>query len=624
MVDLFDPIQFGAVALKNRIVMAPMTRTRASAGRVPNDLMRCYYTQRASAGLVLTEATAVSPQGVGYPDTPGIWCQAQIDGWRKVTHAVHEKGGRIFVQLWHVGRVSDPEHLNGGMPVAPSALACPGQVSLLRPVRDYVVPRALHTEEIPGIVADFSQAARNAWEAGFDGVEVHAANGYLIDQFLHDGANQRTDAYGGSVENRLRFLLEVVDACIGVWGCDRVGVHLSPGADLHGMRDSDPATLFNHVARALDERAVAFVFARQVPGADVYVHGVRQHYNGRLILNGDFDLQRAREALARGRADAVAFGRAYISNPDLVTRLHRQAVLNDWDASTFQGGRVQRVYRLSHAAARCGCLLLADLIPEAAPQPVGSGFLQGLPLRPGGDPGCGCGIRITASGGISALVQLCLDLGGYLGHVGASRQGRLQDGHDASHGGGAGGALFGGLGDGGCDGGLYVFRRGCLGQEFLQHGDFGVFLRGRFRAAGLFEGGHGFTPLLDLLLDDGGDVGVGQVLALVDFFLFDGRLQESQGAQARGVARAHGRLDGVGKPFLERLAHCECPDGGETASLPASGRSVPAWLLQRGCVICILPPAKSRACKIRPLFCDLDHFNHSVRQVGKYGYAQFF
>ena len=335
MVDLFDPMSLGAIELRNRIVMAPLTRTRAAAGRIPNELMRTYYTQRASAGLILSEATSVSPQGVGYPNTPGIWSRAQVEGWKKITKAVHDKGGRMFLQLWHVGRVSDPEHLNGGIPVAPSAIACPGAVSLLRPKRNYVAPRALHLEEIPSVVGDFSQAARNALEAGFDGVEIHGANGYLIDQFLHDGSNRRCDEYGGSIQNRMRLLLEVVDACVGIWGNGRVGVHLSPGVGVHGMSDTDPLTLFNNVARALDQRNLAFLFVRQAPDGEAYVRGIRQNFNGALILNDGLTLESSRAALRTGRADAVAFGRAFIANPDLVRRLREDVSLNSWDASSF-------------------------------------------------------------------------------------------------------------------------------------------------------------------------------------------------------------------------------------------------------------------------------------------------
>ncbi|HEX8404470.1 MAG TPA: alkene reductase, partial [Duganella sp.] len=252
MADLFDPITIGDLTLKNRIIMAPLTRARAIGGaRVPNALMAKYYEQRATAGLILSEATSVSPQGVGYADTPGLWSDEQVEGWKEVTAAVHGAGGLIFAQLWHVGRISDPELLDGEAPVAPSAIAAAGHVSLLRPMRAYPVPRALETAELAGIVAAYQSAAENAKKAGFDGVEVHGANGYLLDQFLQDKTNQRTDNYGGPVENRARLLLEVTDACIAVWGADRVGMHLAPRRDSHDMGDSDPAATFGYVAREL-------------------------------------------------------------------------------------------------------------------------------------------------------------------------------------------------------------------------------------------------------------------------------------------------------------------------------------------------------------------------------------
>lgn len=337
MTTLLDPVQLGAVFLKNRVVMAPLTRTRATMERVPNELMRHYYCQRADAGLILTEATAVSPRGVGYPNTPGIWSHAQIAGWQKITQSVHDKGGKIFLQLWHAGRVSDPEYLNGEIPVAPSAIRCEGKVSLLRPERDYVVPRALHSEEISGVVADFAQGARNAKEAGFDGVEVHGANGYLIDQFLQDGANKRTDQYGGPIPNRARLLFEVVDACIGVWGADRIGVHLSPCGTLHSMFDSDPAALFNYVARQLGQRKIAFVFVREAPDGAGQSAVIKRMFNGHMIINDRHDAASAQQALINGCADAIAFGKAFIANPDLVTRLRMGASLNDCDPGTFYG-----------------------------------------------------------------------------------------------------------------------------------------------------------------------------------------------------------------------------------------------------------------------------------------------
>jgi 2,4-dienoyl-CoA reductase-like NADH-dependent reductase (Old Yellow Enzyme family) len=240
MSRLFEPLRAGDLTLRNRIVMAPLTRMHASPGRVPNDLMVEYYTQRAGAGMILTEATAVTPQGVGYADTPGLWTPEQVQGWRKVTSSVHAAGGLIVAQLWHVGRISDPMFLDGELPVAPSAIAAQGHVSHVRPERAYVTPRALETAEIPGVVEAYRHGAKMAMEAGFDGVEVHAANGYLLDQFLQDSTNRRADAYGGSLENRARLLLEVVDACVSVWGAGRVGVHLSPRGEIHTMGDSDP------------------------------------------------------------------------------------------------------------------------------------------------------------------------------------------------------------------------------------------------------------------------------------------------------------------------------------------------------------------------------------------------
>lgn len=338
MVSLFEPLQAGAVMLRNRVVMAPLTRMRASAGRTPNDLMRAYYCQRADAGLIITEATSVSPQGVGYPNTPGIWTSPQVDGWKKITDAVHAKGGKIFMQLWHVGRVSDPEYLNGEMPVAPSAIACEGDVSHISPKRGYVVPRALHTHEIPRIVADFATGAANAREAGFDGVEIHAANGYLIDQFLHDGSNKRCDQYGGSIPNRVRLLLEIVDACVGVWGSDRVGVHLSPCGTVHSMLDTDPSPLFDYIAKVLGQRRLAFLFLRETYGCEHRSAGLKQVFGGTVIVNHGYDRVMAQQAVSSGKADAVGFGRSFIANPDLPTRLMTQAELNPWDKSTFYAG----------------------------------------------------------------------------------------------------------------------------------------------------------------------------------------------------------------------------------------------------------------------------------------------
>jgi len=337
MATLFDPIQIGALALPNRIVMAPLTRARAGEVRVPNALMAKYYAERASAGLILSEATSVIPQGLGYADTPGIWSQEQVEGWKIVTDAVHAAGGRIFLQLWHVGRVSDPIFLNGELPVAPSAIAPKGHVSLVRPQREYVTPRALETAEIPGIVEAFRQGAINAKAAGFDGVEVHAANGYLIDQFLQDSTNHRTDAYGGSIENRARLLLEITDACIGVWGADRVGVHLAPRGDAHTMGDSNPAETFGYVARELGQRKIAFIFVREAVADERprLVPQLKAQFGGPLIANEKLTLEAAQALLASGEADAVSWGQLFIANPDLPRRFELNAPLNAPNPSTY-------------------------------------------------------------------------------------------------------------------------------------------------------------------------------------------------------------------------------------------------------------------------------------------------
>lgn len=334
MVSLFEPLQLGAVNLHNRIVMSALTRARASHDRVPNDLMRNYYCQRASAGLIIAEATSVSPQGVGYLNTPGIWCRAQLEGWQQITNAVHKKGGKIFLQLLHVGRVSDPELLNGQMPVAPSAIACPGSLDIPSLQRPYVTPRALRTEEIRNVVADYADAAAKALQAGFDGIDISAANGYLIDQFLHDQSNHRQDEYGGSVENRSRLLLEIVDACIGIWGAERVGVNVSPNGTMHGMQDSNPSLLFSHVANALGQRRIAFLFVRETPNGDMTAVLKRQ-FGGLVIANQDYDFESATQVLEAGAADAVAFGRPFISNPDLVKRFATGAPLSPWIQETF-------------------------------------------------------------------------------------------------------------------------------------------------------------------------------------------------------------------------------------------------------------------------------------------------
>jgi len=338
MPTLFDPLRVGDLNLPNRVVMAPLTRLRAGPSQIPNALMAEYYAQRASAGLLITEGVPVSPQGVGYPGVPGVWSKEQTEGWKQITRAVHDKGGRIFMQIWHVGRISDPSHLNGEAPVGPSAIAAKGHVSLLRPERPYPTPRALSTEEVAGVIEAFRQGAENAQAAGFDGVHLHGANGYLLDQFLQDGSNQRTDQYGGPIENRARLLLEATDAAISVWGADRVGVHLAPRADGHSMGDSNLPATFGYVAKALGERKISFVSAREHEAADSLGPALKAAFGGVYIANEKFDRDSANAAIAEGKADAVAFGRAFIANPDLVERLKAGASLNAPDPTTFYGG----------------------------------------------------------------------------------------------------------------------------------------------------------------------------------------------------------------------------------------------------------------------------------------------
>ncbi|VDS09185.1 N-ethylmaleimide reductase [Paracoccus haematequi] len=338
MPTLFDPLQIGPLTLKNRIVMAPLTRSRAGASRVPNALMAEYYAQRAGAGLILSEATSVTPMGVGYADTPGIWNDDQVQGWKLVTKAVHDAGGLIFLQLWHVGRISDPTFLDGETPVAPSAVRPAGHVSLLRPKKEYETPRALETDEIPGIVEAYRQAAIRAKEAGFDGIEIHAANGYLIDQFLQDGSNRRTDQYGGPIQNRARFLTEIADAVIPVWGADRVGLHLSPRGDSHDMGDSDPRALFTHVAKEMAARKIAFICLREYLAPDSLIDDIKAAFGGVVIANEQLTPDSARDLVASGRADAVAFGRDFIATPDLPARLRSGLPLNQQDPATFYVG----------------------------------------------------------------------------------------------------------------------------------------------------------------------------------------------------------------------------------------------------------------------------------------------
>lgn len=353
MTSLFDPLALGDLTLKNRVIMAPLTRMRSrQPGNIPWELNAEYYAQRASAGLIVSEATQISPLGQGYPGTPGIHSDEQVAGWRLVTEAVHRANGLIFLQLWHVGRISHSSlHPDEGLPVAPSAVKPSGEVLIADwTMAPYETPRALETHEIPGVIAQFAAAAQRAKDAGFDGVEVHGANGYLLDQFLQDGSNRRTDAYGGSVENRARLLLEVVDAVGGVWGSERVGVRLSPYGTFNDMHDSDPEALFTHVLQRLSDRGIAYAHvieprASTAGGGDDVDHGApctseifRRVFDGVFISAGGYDRERAIEAVAGGQADAVAFGRLFIANPDLPDRLRRNAPLNPYDRSTFYGG----------------------------------------------------------------------------------------------------------------------------------------------------------------------------------------------------------------------------------------------------------------------------------------------
>ncbi len=335
MPTLFDPLEVGDLKLPNRVIMAPLTRCRAGTERVPNALMAEYYAQRARAGLIISEATSVAPMGVGYPDTPGVWSREQVEGWKLVTRAVHNAGGRILLQLWHVGRMSDPMYLNGELPVAPSAVAPTGHISLVRPKKSFVVPRALKIDEIPAIVAAYRQGALNAQIAGFDGVEIHGANGYLLDQFLQDSSNLRTDEYGGPIENRARLMLEVADAAISVWGPGRVGMHLAPRGDAHSMGDSDPAATFGYVASELGRRRIAFLCVRESLGEGRIGPQLKAAFGGRYIANEKFTRATAEEVIQAGEADAVAFGQLFIANPDLPHRFAVGATLNQPNPATF-------------------------------------------------------------------------------------------------------------------------------------------------------------------------------------------------------------------------------------------------------------------------------------------------
>ncbi len=342
-VDLFTPIRLGRYELKNRLVMAPMTRNRAAIGDVPHAINVEYYAQRASAGLIVTEGSQVSSQGKGYPGTPGIYSQYQVEGWRAVTDAVHDRGGRIFLQLWHVGRISHPSLQPGGaLPIAPSALRPDGDCMTYEGPKPFVTPRALETNEIPGIVESFRKGAANALEAGFDGVEIHAANGYLIDQFLRDGTNRRSDAYGGPVENRTRFLLEVTESVASVFGGDRVGVRFSPVNPFNSISDSNPDETFGYAANALNRFGLAYLHVLEGgigDGASDYdPAALRDAFDGAYIANNGYDKYRADAALSSGGADLVAFAKDFLANPDLPARFAAGAPLNQPDPATFYGG----------------------------------------------------------------------------------------------------------------------------------------------------------------------------------------------------------------------------------------------------------------------------------------------
>lgn len=342
---IFTPLKLGALTLPNRLIMAPMTRNRAP-DTIPNSLMAEYYAQRASAGLIVTEGSQISAQGVGYPATPGIHSDEQVAGWREVTDAVHAKGGHIFLQLWHVGRISHPTLQPGNaIPVSASAIRPSGETFTGQGMQPFETPRALETDEIAAIVSEYATGAANAKAAGFDGVEIHAANGYLIDQFLRDGSNRRDDNYGGSLDNRCRFMLEVTEAVCAAWGPDRVGIRLAPLNPFNDMHDSDPQAIFTHAVQALNRFGLAYLhvteMGKDAPGAAgpaFDLTELRQIWKGIYITNAGYDRARAEAAIAEGRADAVAFGVPFLANPDLVERFRQDTSLNQPDAATFYGG----------------------------------------------------------------------------------------------------------------------------------------------------------------------------------------------------------------------------------------------------------------------------------------------
>jgi N-ethylmaleimide reductase len=344
--DIFSPFRLGPLLLPNRVVMAPMTRNRAGPGNVPGAMNATYYAQRASAGLIVSEATQVSPQGVGYPGTPGIHSAEQVAGWKRVTEAVHAAGGRIFLQLWHVGRISHPSlQPDGAPPVAPSAIAPAGQAMTRDGLKPFVTPRALETAEIAGIVEDYRRGANNAKAAGFDGVELHGANGYLVDQFLRDGANRRADRYGGSAENRVRLLSEVTEAIVGEWGAERVGVRLSPTSPFNDMADGNPAATFAAAVGVLNRFGLAYLHIVEPIAGDPVAAGetpdlrfFRTIWRGALMGNKGYDLPRANAAIGDGTADLISFAALFLANPDLPERFRRGGPFNPPDRKTFYGG----------------------------------------------------------------------------------------------------------------------------------------------------------------------------------------------------------------------------------------------------------------------------------------------
>ncbi len=347
---LIRPVTIGNYQLKNRVIMAPLTRRRATDDHVATDIMAKYYRQRASAGLIVAEATNISEQAVGYMNSPGIYTEKQVNAWKPVTKAVHEEGGLIFLQLWHVGRVSHPLLQPGGvLPVAPSAIIPKGEVLTPEGHKNHETPRVLDTDEIPGIVNDYKNAAINAIKAGFDGVEIHGANRYLPDQFLHDGSNNRTDRYGGNIQNRSRFILEIVDACCTAIDSEKVGIRLSPNGNYKDVFDSDPVALYDYLINELNGFDLAYLHVMEsysplipVEKYAKYLKVVTPHYRkiykGKLITNVKFDYESGNKIIKEGNADMVAFGKAYISNPDLVERFAKGAPLTPWDESTFYHG----------------------------------------------------------------------------------------------------------------------------------------------------------------------------------------------------------------------------------------------------------------------------------------------